>query len=237
MPARHEMILTGSGQSGAEEWVCPTCGRRMLLRWPPNYEKLVLEHGDEAAIHVGGKGGLRIGLILSMLVILLLLTFDFQSVRLAFIVLMTVPAVLSGVLIMLVITRTTLNVQSFMGAIMAVGVAVANAILFVTFSEFSRREGRDSVGAAWEGGRSRSRAIVMTAAAMIFGMIPMALGLTESGKQAAPLARAVIGGLATATISTLFILPSIYAILHSRSPFRSPSLNPYDPESRYHENS
>lgn len=61
MPARHEMIRSGSGESGAEEWVCPTCGRRMLLRWPPHYEKLILEHGDEAAIHVGGKGGLRVG--------------------------------------------------------------------------------------------------------------------------------------------------------------------------------
>ena len=180
--------------------------------------------------------GLRIGLLLSILVIFLLLTFNFQSVRLALIVLLTVPAVLCGVLIMLLLTHTTLNVQSFMGAIMAVGVAVANAILFVTFAEFSRKEGTPSTDAALEGGRSRSRAILMTAAAMIFGMIPMALGLTESGKQAAPLARAVIGGLAVATISTLFVLPSIYTIVEGRSRFKSPSLNPYDPESRYHEN-
>lgn len=180
--------------------------------------------------------GLRIGLLLSILVIFLLLTFNFQSIRLALIVLLIMPAVLCGVLIMLLVTHTTLNVQSFMGAIMAVGVAVANAILFVTFAEFNRKEGTPSADAALEGGRSRSRAILMTAAAMIFGMIPMALGLTESGKQAAPLARAVIGGLAAATISTLFVLPSIYAIVEGRSRFKSPSLNPYDPESRYHEN-
>jgi multidrug efflux pump subunit AcrB len=180
--------------------------------------------------------GLRIGLLLSILVIFLLLTFNFQSVRLALIVLLTVPAVLCGVLVMLLLTHTTLNVQSFMGAIMAVGVAVANAILFVTFSEFSRKDGASSADAALEGARSRSRAILMTAAAMISGMIPMALGLTESGRQAAPLARAVIGGLAAATISTLFILPSIYTIVEGRSRFRSPSLNPYDPESKYHEN-
>ena len=179
--------------------------------------------------------GLRVGLLLSILVILLLLTFNFQSLRLALTVLLTVPAVLCGVLLMLFLTRTTLNVQSFMGAIMAIGVAVANAILFVTFSEFSRKQGAAPADAAVEGGQSRARAILMTAAAMICGMIPMALGLSESGKQTAPLARAVIGGLAAATISTLFVLPSIYSILQSRSRVTSPSLNPYDPESRYYE--
>jgi multidrug efflux pump subunit AcrB len=180
-------------------------------------------------------GGLRIGLLLSILVIFLLLTFNFQSLRLALSILLTVPTVLCGVLIMLFVTGTTLNVQSFMGAIMAIGVAVANAILFVTFSEFSRKDGASATDAALEGGRSRVRAILMTAAAMIFGMIPMALGLTESGKQTAPLARAVIGGLAAATLSTLFILPSIYAILQGRSQVKSPSLNPHDPESKYYE--
>jgi multidrug efflux pump subunit AcrB len=122
-----------------------------------------------------------------------------------------------------------------MGAIMAIGVAVANAILLVTFSEFSRKEGKNSSDAAVDGGQSRVRAILMTAAAMIFGMIPMALGLGESGRETAPLGRAVIGGLAAATVSTLFILPSLYAILQSRSSNVSPSLNPYDPESKYHE--
>jgi multidrug efflux pump subunit AcrB len=179
--------------------------------------------------------GLRTGLLLSILVIFLLLTFNFQSLRLAITVLLTVPAVLCGVLIMLFVTRTTLNVQSFMGAIMAIGVAVANAILFVTFSEFSRKGGAPAGDAALEGGQSRVRAILMTAAAMIFGMIPMALGFTESGKQTAPLARAVIGGLAAATISTLFILPSVYTIFERRAQVKSPSLNPYDPESTYYE--
>ena len=179
--------------------------------------------------------GLRIGLLLSIVVIFLLLTFNFQSLRLALTVLLTIPAVLCGVLIMLFLTRTTLNVQSFMGAIMAIGVAVANAILLVTFSEFSRKEGKNSSDAALEGAQSRIRAILMTAAAMICGMVPMALGLGESGGQTAPLGRAVIGGLAAATISTLFILPSLYAILQGRAANTSPSLNPYDPESKYHE--
>ena len=112
---------------------------------------------------------------------------------------------------------------------------MANAILFVTFSEFNRKDGAQTVDAALEGGRSRARAILMTAAAMIVGMLPMALGLSESGKQTAPLGRAVIGGLAAATISTLFILPAIYAILQSRAKTVSPSLNPYDSESKYYE--
>ena len=135
---------------------------------------------------------------------------------------------------MLALTGTTANVQSFMGAIMAIGVAVANAILFVTFAEFSRKGGLAATEAALEGGQSRSRAILMTAAAMIFGMIPMALGLSESGRQTAPLGRAVIGGLAAATLSTLFILPSIYSILQRRASSTSPSLSPYDPESKYY---
>src|SRR5207302_1605998 len=146
--------------------------------------------------------GLRIGLLLSIGIIFLLLTFNFQSLRLALTVIMTIPAVLCGVLLMLFLTKTTLNVQSFMGAIMAIGVSVANAILFVTFSEFSRKDGAAGPEAALEGGKSRVRAILMTAAAMIFGMLPMALGLSESGRQTAPLGRAVIGGLAAATLST-----------------------------------
>src|SRR2546430_6082834 len=179
--------------------------------------------------------GLRIGLLLSILIIFLLLTFNFQSLRLALTVLLTVPAVLCGVLIMLFVTGTTLNVQSFMGAIMAIGVAVANAILFVTFSEFSRKDGAPPVDAALEGGKSRVRAILMTAAAMIFGMIPMALGFTESGKQTAPLARAVIGGLAAAAPSTMLILPSLFAIPQDKGRQGFPLLKPHAPESKNYE--
>ena len=179
--------------------------------------------------------GLQIGLLLSIGVIFLLLAFNFQSVRLALTVIATVPAVLCGVLLMLFLTRTTLNVQSFMGAIMAIGVAVANAILLVTFAEFSRKDGAKPLDAALEGARSRVRAIVMTAAAMISGMIPMAIGFGESGGQTAPLARAVIGGLIASTLSTLFILPSTYALFQSGAGNVSPSLDPEDPESKYYE--
>src|SRR4051794_1997686 len=179
--------------------------------------------------------GLRIGLLLSILVIFLLLAFNFQSIRLALTVIATVPAVLCGVLLMLFFTGATLNVQSFMGAIMAIGVAVANAILLITFAEFSRKAGAKPLDAALEGARSRMRAILMTAAAMISGMIPMAIGLGESGGQTAPLGRAVIGGLIASTVSTLFILPSIYALFQSRARNESPSLDPEDPESKYYE--
>jgi multidrug efflux pump subunit AcrB len=179
--------------------------------------------------------GLQIGLLLSVAVIFLLLAANFQSIRLAFAVISTVPAVICGVIIMLLVTGTTLNVQSFMGAIMAIGVAVANSILFITFAELSRGDGRSSVDAAVEGGRGRVRAILMTASAMIAGMTPMALGLGEGSHQTAPLGRAVIGGLIAATISTLVILPSVYALLQSRAAAGSPSLDPDDPGSKYYE--
>jgi multidrug efflux pump subunit AcrB len=179
--------------------------------------------------------GLRIGLLLAILVIFLLLAANFQSVRLALAVVLIIPAVLCGVLLMLLATGTTLNVQSFMGAIMAIGIAVANSILLVTFAERARHDGRPTFDATREAASSRLRAILMTAAAMIFGMTPMAIGFGEGGAQAAPLGRAVIGGLLISTFATLTILPSIYAILQRKAATTSPSLNPMDPASRYYE--
>ena len=137
---------------------------------------------------------LGIGLLVAVLVIYLLLAANFQSLRLAFVVLSTVPAVICGVLFLLFVTRTSLNIQSFMGAIMAIGVAVANAILLVTFAEEYRRTGNSAIAAAIHGAKSRMRPILMTSLAMIAGMVPMALGLGEGSQQTAPLARAVIGG-------------------------------------------
>jgi multidrug efflux pump subunit AcrB len=122
-----------------------------------------------------------------------------------------------------------LNIQSAMGAIMAVGVAVANAILLVTFAERSRIQSGDALAAAVEGGRSRLRPILMTSFAMIAGMLPLALGLGEGGDQTAPLGRAVVGGLAMATIATLFVLPAFFAIVRRRASTRSGSLDPDDP--------
>jgi len=122
-----------------------------------------------------------------------------------------------------------------MGAIMAIGIAVANSILLVTFAERFRHENRPVLEAAQEGAASRLRAVLMTAAAMIFGMLPVAVGFGEGGSQSAPLGRAVIGGLMVSTFATLTILPSIYAIFQRRASITSPSLNPMDPGSRYYE--
>ncbi|HWI55887.1 MAG TPA: efflux RND transporter permease subunit, partial [Bacillota bacterium] len=175
--------------------------------------------------------GLRTGLLLAILVIFLLLAANFQSLKLSLIVVSTTPAVIAGVALMLWLTGTTINLQSFMGAIMAVGVAVANAILLVTFAERSRMGGAASMAAAVEGAQSRLRPILMTSLAMIAGMLPMALGLGEGGEQTAPLGRAVVGGLAMATLATLLILPSVFAIVQSRAHRRSASLDPDETES------
>ena len=178
---------------------------------------------------------LGVGLLLAVLVIYLLLAANFQSVRLPMVVVSTVPAVICGVILMLLITGTTLNIQSFMGAIMAIGVAVANAILLVVFAERYRREGSSPKDAAIEAARTRMRPILMTAMAMTFGMIPMALGLGEGGQQTAPLGRAVIGGLIVATAATLLILPSVFSLVQAKAHPGSPSLDPHDPESRHAE--
>jgi multidrug efflux pump subunit AcrB len=170
--------------------------------------------------------GLGLGLVLATVVILLLLAANFQSLRLSLAVLSTVPAALAGIVLALLITRTTLNVQSFMGAIMAIGVSVANAILLVTFAEQRRREGLEADRAAIEGARSRLRPILMTSFAMIAGMLPLALAVGEGGEQTAPLGRAVIGGLMGSTIAVLAILPTAYAVLQRRAGRASPSLHP-----------
>jgi multidrug efflux pump subunit AcrB len=178
--------------------------------------------------------GLRTGLLLSILVIFLLLAANFQSFRLAVAVISPVPAVICGVLLMLLLTGTTLNVQSFMGAIMAIGISVANAILLVTFAENARREGASVHDAAVEGGRGRLRAILMTASAMIAGMIPLALGTGERA-QTAPLGRAVIGGLFLATMATLIVLPAVYTLVQARVRTASPTLDPDDPTSAHYD--
>jgi multidrug efflux pump subunit AcrB len=170
--------------------------------------------------------GLRRGLVLAVVTIFLLLMGNFQSLKLPFIVVSTVPAVLAGVVLALWLTRTTLDIQSFMGAIMGVGVAVANAILLVTFAERSRVSGATAAAAAVKGAGDRLRPILMTSAAMIAGMMPMALNWGHGGGQAASLARAVVGGLAAATLATLFVLPSVFALVQARSHRRVASLHP-----------
>ena len=179
--------------------------------------------------------GLGIGLLAAIVVIFLMLAANFQSFKLAVAIIFTMPAVIAGVVLSLFLTGTTLNIQSFMGAIMAVGIAVANSILLVTFAEHFRCGGMDSAKAAVEGAGSRLRPILMTSIAMIAGMIPMALGLGESGQQSAPIGRAVIGGLVFATLTTLLVLPSLYAVMQRNASVTTASLDPDDPAGGFYE--
>lgn len=175
--------------------------------------------------------GFSSGLVIAVVVIFLLLCANFQSLRLALVVISTMPAVIAGVVLALFFTGTTINIQSAMGAIMAVGVAVANAILLVTFADRARLENKgDRRAAAIEGAVSRLRPILMTSFAMLAGMMPLALGLGAAGDQTAPLGRAVVGGLALATVATLFFLPAVFALLASKKA-TSASLDPEDEQS------
>jgi multidrug efflux pump subunit AcrB len=164
------------------------------------------------------------GLVLAVVVITLMMLAYFQVARVVLIVMSTTPAILLGVLTMLTVTGTTVNIQSFMGAIMSIGVGIANAILLVVFAEESRREGMSAVEAAIHGAQSRMRPILMTSIAMVTGMIPMAL----SGGQSAPLGRAVIGGLVMSTTSVLTLLPLVFAIIQNNAPLFPRSLHPED---------
>jgi multidrug efflux pump subunit AcrB len=175
---------------------------------------------------------LGVGLLLAMVVILMLLAANFESLRLSLVIFTTVPATLCGVVLMLLATHTTLNIESYMGAIMALGVGTANAILLVTFAEEHRRAGGPALEAGIEAARARMRPIVMTSAAMIAGMIPMALAWGEGAEVDAPLGRAVIGGLAAATLANLTVLPFVFALVQGRASTRSASLDPDEDENR-----
>ncbi len=179
---------------------------------------------------------LEIGLAVAVIVILIMLTAYFQAPRLALTAVASVPAVLAGVVVALWATRTTLNIESFMGAIMAVGVAVSNAIMLVSFGDRHRlEEGMPADRAAITAAKGRLRPIIMTACAMISGMIPMSLGLEEGSEQNAPLGRAVIGGMAFATFATLLVLPAVFTLLLGGSSNKSPSLDPDDPASSHYD--
>jgi RND family efflux transporter MFP subunit len=175
--------------------------------------------------------GLSIGLVASVAVILLVLTAAFQSVRLALVAVAAAPAVLAGVTLALGLSGTTINLQSFMGAIMALGVSTANAILLVSFAERERMAGLPATEAAVVAARDRLRPILMTSIAMIVGMIPLAIGAGEAGGQTAPLGRAVIGGLLASTVATLLLLPAVFALVMGGISRASASLHPFDSES------
>jgi multidrug efflux pump subunit AcrB len=186
-------------------------------------EKVIADNPAPTGVNVALRGqvppmkelqsGLQTGLLIAIVAIFLLLVANFQSLRLAVIVLTTIPAALLGVVLALKLTGTTVNLQSFMGAIMAVGVAVANAILLVTFAHRAQLTGMTKREAALESATTRLRPILMTSLAMIAGMIPMALAKSQTS----PLAIATIGGLALATFATILVLPAVYALLASKN--------------------
>ena len=162
--------------------------------------------------------GLAAGLGFAVLLVYLLMVVNFQSWVDPFIILTALPGAVAGIAWMLYMTQTTVSVPALMGAIMCIGVATSNSILMITFANDQRHEGSDARGAALTAGATRLRPVMMTALAMIIGMLPMSLGLGEGGEQNAPLGRAVIGGLLMATFFTLFFVPVMYSLLRRKPP-------------------
>ncbi|HEV2209875.1 MAG TPA: efflux RND transporter permease subunit [Verrucomicrobiae bacterium] len=183
----------------------------------------IMLRGQAETMH-SSFAGLGLGLVMAMILIYLLLVVNFQSWLDPFIIIAALPGALAGVVWALHLSFTTLSVPALMGAIMSLGVATANSVLVVTFARNALLEGKTPLNAAWEAGVSRLRPVLMTAAAMVIGMFPMALALGEGGEQNAPLGRAVIGGLVLATIATLFFVPVVFTLLHRRASATASSL-------------
>jgi multidrug efflux pump subunit AcrB len=192
---------------------------RILAEFTPKLPKgSFLETRGQVSTMRSSFRGLAVGLVFAIVLVYFVMVVNFQSWLDPFIILMALPGALAGIVLMLFITQTTLSVPSLMGAIMSIGVATANSILLVNFANDLRETGADALSAALEAGFTRLRPVVMTALAMIVGMLPMALGFGEGGEQNAPLGRAVIGGLLLATVATLFFVPVVYSLLRRTPP-------------------
>jgi CzcA family heavy metal efflux pump len=200
-----------------------------------NRNRSSLTHGNfvtmrgQVATMRSSYTGLLFGLLFSIVLVYLLIVVNFQSWLDPFIIITALPAAISGIVLLLFFTRTTLSVPALMGAIMCMGVATANSILVISFAKERLHETGDAIRSAIEAGATRFRPVLMTALAMIIGMIPMALGVGEGGEQNAPLGRAVIGGLTLATVATLIFVPAVFALLHGRRQRRNPSSEPTPP--------
>ena len=173
--------------------------------------------GQVATMH-SSFVGLGAGLAFAIVLVYLLIVINFQSWSEAFIIITALPAALAGICWMLYLTQTTLSVPALMGTIMSMGVATANSVLIISFANERFTETKDALQAALEAGSTRLRPVIMTALAMIIGMVPMAIGMGEGGEQNAPLGRAVIGGLLVATFVTLFVVPLVYTLLRTKEP-------------------
>jgi len=193
-------------------------------------DKVIAEYGKKlpAGSYIDTRGqvetmrssfvGMAYGLLFAVILVYFVMVINFQSWTDPFIILMAIPGALTGILLILFFTHTTISVPALMGAIMSIGVGTANSILLVTFANDLRREGVGVLEAAYQAGRTRLRPVIMTAVAMLAGMTPMALGFGEGGEQNAPLGRAVIGGLMLATVATLFVVPVVYSLLRKAPP-------------------
>jgi len=202
--------VQGRDLGGVEDQI-----KKVIDEWKPKMPRgteIVLR--GQATTMESSFVGLAGGLIVAILLVYLLIVVNFQSWVDPFIIITSLPGALAGILWMLLLTRTTLNVPSLTGTIMCMGVATANSILMVTFARDQLREGKNSLEASLEAGFIRIRPVIMTALAMMIGMVPMALSLGEGGEQNAPLGRAVIGGLLFATFATLFFVPCVFKIVH-----------------------
>ncbi|WP_338870490.1 efflux RND transporter permease subunit [Spirosoma sp. SC4-14] len=197
---------------------------------------VIVEMGGQTSLLTDTLSSLQTGLLVAIVIIFLLLAANYQSFKLSLVILSAIPAVVAGALLMLLACGATLNLQSYMGLIMSVGVSVANAILMVTNAENLRLDVGDSRKAVVLAANSRIRPILMTSIAMIAGMVPMASGLGEGGDQIAPLGQAVIGGLIASTLAALLILPCVFNQLQAKSSTQSVSLDPEDPESKFFNN-
>lgn len=194
---------------------------------------MIIESKGLAKLLAETLESLQGGLLVAIVIIFLLLTANYQSFKLSLVVLSSIPAVLAGSLMMLLICGATLNLQSYMGMIMSLGVSVSNAILMVTNAESIRLEVKDARKAGLMAANGRIRPIIMTSIAMIMGMAPMALGMGEGGDQVSPLGQAVIGGLIASTLASLLILPGTFSLLQAKAGFDSVSLDPEDEDSKY----
>ena len=195
---------------------------------------LVIETRGLTTVLTETLDSLQTGLVVAIVVIFLMLAANFQSFKVSLVTLCTVPAVLLGSIGILMLTGSTLNLQSYMGMIMSVGVSISNSVLLVTNAEELRKHSGNALAAAREAAASRIRPILMTSVAMVVGMIPMASGFGEGGDQAAPLGRAVIGGLIASTFAALFFLPLIFAWVQGKTSTESVSLDPSDKESKHY---
>ena len=192
---------------------------------------LTIETSGMSNVLTDTLDSLQSGLIVAIIVIFLMLAANFQSFKVSLVVLCTVPAVLVGSIGLLLLTGSTLNLQSYMGMIMSVGVSISNSVLLVTNAENLRMKTGNAIQAAREAASVRMRPILMTSVAMVVGMLPMASGFGEAGDQAAPLGRAVIGGLIASTFAALFMLPLVFAWVQGKTSIQSVSLDPEDKES------